>query len=190
MFSNYTTNCEPSLQQIIISGLAATPAHRRLTARAQAPPGPRPRAQARSPPSTPGPTPRPVRRSGGTPAPPRPTRPHLKTRDSPRPLLTRQTRGSPSPPPPARADYPGVCHPHTWGLWGLTTRSTCRSIQELHPVRTTTQICQTRDLIRSAAWPRCLSSWREQCPPRAPLQTPSVRVLTAASAPWGTLSQE
>ena len=187
---------KPSLQQIFISGWAETPALRlHVRARAPAPPAPprRPRARVRERPrlNTPGLTPRPVRPCTlVTPAPPRPTRPHLKTRGSPPPRLTRLTRGSPSPPPPARADSPGACHPHTWGAWGLTTRSTCRSIQELHPVRTTTQICQTRDLIRSAVWPRCLSSWQEQCPPHAPLQTPSAQVLTVASAPWGTLSQE
>ena len=185
---------------IIISGWAETPARRlRVRARARAPLAPprRPRAlaRARRRPNTPGPGPTPP---GGqvrlstlvTPAPPRPTRPHLKTRGSPPPLLTRLTRGSPSPPPPVRADSRGACHPHTWGPWGLTTRATCRSIQELHPVRTTTQICRTRDLIQSAAWLRCLSSWREQSPPRAPLQTPSVQVLTVDSAPWETLSQE
>ena len=195
MFSNYYTNsCEPSLQQIIVSGLAETPAHRLLTARDQElqAPGPRHQALVRSPPSTQDPIPRPVRRcTRVTLAQPRPTRPRLKTRDSPLPLLMRVTRGSLSPPPPARADSPGVCRPHTWGPWGgLTILATCRSIQELHPVRTTTQICQTRDLIRSAAWPRCLSSWRGQSPPPAPPPTPSVRALTAASAPWATLSQE
>ena len=175
-----------------------TPVHP-TPARAKVPAPPRPRRPPALSTVTPRPsipevprprTPPPVTASTTERARPRPTLLHLKTRpDFPPRRPVRPTRGSRSPPRPG--DSMAGCRRHTWEGWGdPRCRATCHSIQPRLPVSQPTPTCPARASTRSAAWPRCPSSWPDLVPAPlpAPPRTQWARARTAGWALWATWS--